>query len=135
MDISAGISDSTFDEARHILSEGFTVAITDRFEDVVSLAFNIEALRSYDYQIVEYDLFKMMTDIPHGLIARAESLVEQGQPHDFVVFDPIDDENGYLLLGDALDIAKEACEYISNQEPEEGPLSPDALVRASLEGN
>lgn len=134
MDITAGVSAASLDEARHMLSEGFTVPIADHRADVYDLAFNIEALRAYDFQIVGYDLFKLMTDLPHGLLSRAESLIEQGAPHKFVVFDPIDDENGYLLLGDVLDISKEACEYIANQEPEEGPLSPDALVQLSVEG-
>lgn len=129
------ISDATFDEARHILSESFTISIANKRADVANLAFNIETLRSYDYQFVEYSLFKMMTDLPEGLLERAESMIEQGQPHDFVVFDPLDDHNGYLMLGDALEISREAVEYISAMEPEEGPLSPDTLVRTSLEGN
>lgn len=136
MNSANGISESALEYARHILSDNFAAPITVQHEEVINLAFYIEALQSYDYQIVEFNLFKIMTDLPFGLLKRVEGLIEQGQPHSFVVFDPIDDDTGYLLLGDdAVEIAKEACEYIANMEPDEGPLSPDSLAQAAIEGN
>lgn len=130
-----------WDYARMILSENFTVSIGDRREEVESLARNIDNLEAYDYKFATWDEF-LKADVPAGLIERAKSWIEPTSDNgldyenhvSFVVFDPLDDEDGYLLIGnDALELSQEVCDFIASGEPSEGPLSTDNFVMKEIE--
>jgi hypothetical protein len=131
---SHGISELAWNKARHALSEGFTTPIEDRLEEVTSLAKSIDALESYDYKFLAWKDFEV-AEKPEGLYERAVNWKgEHSEDGLFVIFDPLDDEQGFLLLGaDPVEIAKMACEYISDMFPEEGPLSVDSAAKNVVE--
>lgn len=84
-----------------------------------------EALESYSFRILPWELF-VKARKPDGLLARARKIVETNAidvTTAHVVFDPIDNEDGFMLVGDEAECAKEACEHIMESEPDEGPLA------------
>lgn len=86
------------------------------------------ALESYDYKLVTWGAFVAADDRPVGLLQRAEEMRAEilgGRLEDvFVVYDPMDDNGGYLLVSDSEDDAAiEACRWIEEGIPDEGPLA------------
>ena len=136
MDIPTGISQEAWDKARDFLSFGFTKPIGDQIEEVTLLAHSINNLMAYNYKIVTWHDFIHASDRPDGLMSRASDWQGDGSSFAFVVYDPLDDHQGFFLMGnDASDLAFEACEFIESGEPEEGPLSPDNIAMSNIEGN
>lgn len=127
------VSSIAWDKARNFLSEGFIYAIGSRIYEVVDLSTYIHNLESYGYKMETWQVFQATPDLPEGLFERAKQWHEDGG-FDFVIYDPEDDENGMMLVGNnATKLAKEFCEYIADKEPNEGPLSKDALAMAAVE--
>lgn len=85
------------------------------------------ALESYDYKLVTWAEFVAADDRAAGLLERAEtvrSTLLAGSLDVFVVYDPMDNEDGYLLIGaNAHEVATEACRWIADGVPDEGPLA------------
>lgn len=80
-------------------------------------------LEAYEFKLVTWDEFVKVTDLPDGLLNRAENYHET-EPFEYIVYDPIDDEDGFMLFGnDPEELASDTCKYISEMEPEEGPLA------------
>lgn len=79
------------------------------------------ALSAYGYRLDRWPQFER--DAPVNLVDRAREYVSgQHDPH--VAWDPSDDADGWLLVSsEALDIARETCGMIADQDPDEGPLA------------
>ena len=128
------VSQEAWDKARHFLSEAFTVPIGNRLSEVISLSTDINNLEAYDYKMVTWEDFSNSDDVHPALYVRAYEWRKDGA-FDFVIYDPLDDDSGMLLVGnDAAALAKEFCDYIADGEPDEGPLSPDKVAMAAIEG-
>lgn len=56
---------------------------------------NKKILESYDFRLVTRAAFDKAEDVPHGLRERVALL-----PGAFVVYDPLDDDEGFLLVSD-----------------------------------
>ena len=70
----------------------------------------VKFLRSYDYDVAPRDVFMRTTGLPAGLQERASKY-----PGLWVVFDPNDDSDGFLLVGhDRAALVKEAYEHIDS---------------------
>lgn len=64
-----------------------------------------QQIESRGYRLVAWSDFVAATDRPQGLLERAENHKAR-----FVVYDPSDDEDGWLLVGDDPDeLALETC--------------------------
>lgn len=127
-------SEYAWDTARHALSDAFTKPITGREDEVTALAYKIDAILAYDYKFVPWNEFVASGNKPAGLIERAEEWKSDFPHETYVVYDPLDDECGFLLIShDPVELAKEACQYISDQLPEEGPLSVDNAAKRVVE--
>lgn len=135
MEIPADISESAWDMARHVLSDGFTIPIANRLEEVIALAKDIDALQAYDFKFVTWERFTDPSVIkPEGLLERAKEWRGETTDEPYVVFDPLDDANGFLYLSiDGAEAVRISCEYIMQSEPETGPLSLDNLVKFMVE--
>lgn len=86
------------------------------------------AIGSYDYKLVTWAAFVAADDRPAGLLQRAEELRAEilgGRLEDvFVVYDPMDDNGGFLFVSDSEDDAAiEARRWIEESVPDEGPLA------------
>lgn len=86
------------------------------------------AIESYDYKLVTWAAFVAADDRPEGLLQRAEEIRAEilgGRLEDvFVVYDPMDDNGGYLLISDSEDEAAiDALRWIEDCVPDEGPLA------------
>lgn len=86
------------------------------------------ALESYDYKLVTWAAFVAAADRPAGLLQRAEEIRAEilgGRLEDvFVVYDPMDDNGGFLLVSDSEDEAAiEALRWIEDGVPDEGQLA------------
>lgn len=135
MQAPTNISQFSWNAAYYALSKGFTVSIENRLNEVIVLAQNIDALKAYAYKFVTWEEFIAAEDKPDGLIDRAIDW-RQDHPQDglFVVYDPIDDEDGFLLMAsDPMELARLTCEYIRDMEPEEGPLGVDTAAQNAVE--
>lgn len=89
------------------------------------------ALESYDYKLVTWAAFVAADDRPAGLLQRAEEIRAEilgGRLEDvFVVYDPMDDSDGFLLISESEDDAAiEARRWIEEGVPDEGPLATAA---------
>lgn len=73
---------------------------------------NKEILESYDFKLVSRGDFESAGDVPNGLRDRVE-----GRDGAFVVYDPLDDDEGFLLVGD--DAESLAAEAVSHMELED----------------
>lgn len=133
------ISQTSWDMARNILSSKFTISIGNRLSEVIELAKNIDDIESYDYKFVTWNEFVTTSNVPDGILERANDWRYDAStggyiPFDFVVYDPLDDDQGFLLLGnDGQELVREACEYIIQSEPEEGPLGVDQVAMTEVE--
>lgn len=135
METPNGISQVAWNVARHAFSQGFTVPINDQLNEVIALAQYIDALTAYDFKFATWEDFVIADDKPEGLMERANEW-KADHPGDgiFVVYDPLDDADGYLLMtSNALELARITCEYISDMEPPEGPLSVDSAAQNAVE--
>jgi hypothetical protein len=74
---------------------------------------NEQILTSYDFKLVTRAEFDAATDVPPGIRDRARDL--NGA---FVLYDPIDDDLGFLLVGD--DRKEMAREFVETNELKEG---------------
>lgn len=64
-------------------------------------------VESYDYRIVSRSIFEQ-ANLPLGLRNRASVY-----PGNWVVYDPLDDEDGYLLImQDSDDLVRQAYQYV-----------------------
>lgn len=136
METPIGISDDAWNTARHALSEGFTTPIIKDVADVISLASDIQSITAYDFLFVTWSEFVTSPKKPLGLFDRAEEWKIDFPGEVFVVFDPLDDENGFLMIAsNPIELAKAACNYIRDMEPEEGPLSIDNSARTVVEAS
>lgn len=75
-------------------------------------------IESYGYKLVTRAEFEAATDRPQGLLERANQY-----PGAFVVYDPNDDYEGWMLIGDdAEKLAQESADDIRahSDEPEDG---------------
>lgn len=88
--------------------------------DAMSLAECKAALEAYDYRLDRWPDFEREAPAEHVKRAR-EYLPGQHDAH--VAWDPIDDADGWLLVGEALEIARETCRTIQGSEPPSGPLA------------
>lgn len=133
METPNGISQLSWNKARHLLSNAFTVPIGHRLVEVTELANNIDSLEAYDFKLVTWEDFLAATDRSTGLLERAKEWHKQGG-FDIVIYDPLDDEQGFMLVGnDPVALSREACAWIASGEPEEGPLSVDNYAMAQVE--
>lgn len=59
-------------------------------------------LETYGYKIVTWTEFQKADDIPKGLHAKVEELCNNlnGQANEFVIYDPTEDHEGYLAIGE-----------------------------------
>lgn len=132
MEIPADVSEFAWNTSRHILSQGFTTPIAHLIDKVISFARDIDSLIAYDFKFVTWEEFEK-AEKPDGLLERATfSGPFEGQV--YVVFDPLDDENGFLAVwDDGPELVRQACIYIAKQEPEDGPLSVDNLAKSVVE--
>ncbi len=65
-------------------------------------------LESYGYKLVCRDKFCKATDVPAGLLVRADKIAGL-----WVVYDPDDDDEGFMLIGnDQHALAKEAWDFL-----------------------
>lgn len=129
------ISQIAWNIARNALSHGFTDPITDQLNEVIALAQYIDALTAYDFKFATWEEFVIAEDKPEGLMERAtEWKADHPEAFVYVVYDPLDDADGYLLMtSNALELARITCEYISDMEPPEGPLSVDSAAQNAVE--
>lgn len=136
METPNGISDYAWNLARYALSENFTKPIGDKLAEVTKLASDIDAIQAYDYAFVTWKDFVNDPRKPNeDLFERAE-LWKGNHPDDgvFIIFDPLDNENGFLSIGtDAQVVADGGVAFITQQEPEDGPLSVDNLAMGMVE--
>lgn len=56
-----------------------------------------QLLEKYEYVIVPWEAFRMIPNLPEGLLERAMEIGESK----WVVYDPCDGEEGWLLIGDS----------------------------------
>jgi len=70
---------------------------------------NKQILESYDYKLVTRAEFETACDVPKGLRERAAALSGE-----FVIYDPLDDDEGYLLIGN--DAEALAAECVADKE-------------------
>ncbi len=70
---------------------------------------NKAILESYDFKLVPRAQFDAATDVPYGLRERASAI-----PGSWVLYDPLDDAEGFLLVGD--DPAALAREIVETKE-------------------
>lgn len=136
METPNGISDYAWNLARYALSENFTKPIGDKLTEVTKLASDIDAIQAYDYVFATWTDFVADPRKPEGdLFERAAHW--KGEHSDegvYVIFDPLDDETGYLSIGvDAQSVADGGRNFIINQEPDEGPLIVDNLAMGMVE--
>ena len=135
METPIGISHIAWNIARHALSRGFTDPIKDKVNEVVVLSQYIDALTSYDFKFTTWEEFVVAEDKPEGIMERARDWKYDHPGYDvFVVYDPIDDEDGFLLMSsDPIELARITCEYITDMQPEDGPLGVDNAAKNAVE--
>lgn len=85
------------------------------------------AVEAYDFKVVTWADFIGADDLPEGLFARGEKvreeLLKDGADASWVVYDPLDNSDGWLMIGAQNEVARETCVRILDNEPDEGPLS------------
>ncbi len=98
-----------------------TDARISRTPETMDLAACRAALEAYGYRLDRWAAFE--SDAPAALVERAREYVPgQHDPH--VVWDPDDDEDGWMILSsEPLDMARETCRMIYDGAPETGPLA------------
>lgn len=66
-------------------------------------------VESFGYKVATWDAFLSATDVPDGIKHRAQCLLGQ-----WVIYDPLDDGNGWFVHHDDLDrVLTETVEHIS----------------------
>lgn len=87
-----------------------------------------EALESYDFKAVLWRDFVLADDLPEGLFARGEriwaTLMKENHDASWVVYDPLDNSDGWLLIG-GKEVVRESCAHIIDGQPDEGPLAKE----------
>lgn len=74
----------------------------------------IEIVQSYDFKVVTRVEFETASDRPNGLLERAAQYAGG-----WVIDDPIDDDQGFMIIGDDADaLAREAIEHLNLEEIE-----------------
>jgi hypothetical protein len=94
----------------------------DQYQHLYTLA-NVEA---YGFKLVTWDDFLIATDRPDGLMERALEVTEPAE-RQFVIYDPSDDDEGWMLIGRRDMVISETVKDLLWREPIEGPLSVEAL--------
>lgn len=137
METPEGISQISWNIARHALSDGFVNSIAGRKEDAIALAKYIDDLTAYDYKFVTWEEFVVADDKPDGLIERASDWrLDHPQENVFVVYDPMDDVDGFLLMtSNPIELARLTCEYIRDMMPSDGPLGVDTAAQNAVEAS
>lgn len=76
---------------------------------------NKETLEAHGYKLVTRAAFDSAADVPDGLREyRKEQLALKGA---WIVYDPSDDEEGWLLVGDDAEaLARETVEYTCSEQ-------------------
>lgn len=92
--------------------------------DTSNYEVNKTNLEAYGFKIIPWSEFVTAPDRPTGLFSRAIRVTTECRgDRQWVVYDPSDDEEGWLLVGERDEIAKETVEDIIEREPTEGPLA------------
>lgn len=127
--------DISWNIARNALSYDFIDPITDQINEVIALAQYIDTLTAYDFKFATWEEFVIAEDKPEGLMERAtEWKADYPEAFVYVVYDPLDDADGYLMItSNALELARITCEYISDMQPEDGPLGVDNAAKNAVE--
>ena len=89
---------------------------------------SLTAMESYGYKLVTWQEFETAEDRPKGLMERALKYTEPME-RSHVIYDPEDDDEGWMLIGEREAIIRETVEDLIGIEPPEGPLSPKELVQ------
>lgn len=87
---------------------------------------SLAAIRSYGYKLVTWQEFQEATDRPDGLLNRA-ILTSQIAERIDVIYDPDDDGDGWLLVGNRNEIVRETAAHLIGIDPPDGPLSRTEL--------
>ena len=84
-----------------------------------------KVVESYDFKVCTWPAFMQATDLPSGLLDRAyETIKEWARPphsRTWVVYDPIDDNEGWLLIGEYDDILNKTLSDKLDLDPENLP--------------
>lgn len=99
-----------------------TEEILSRFDQ------SLDAMLSYGYKLVTWHEFLTNADVPNGLLDRALKLTDVDQERrQYVVYDPEDDDEGWMLIGERDEIVRESVKDLIDMNPPEGPLSKEEL--------
>jgi len=96
-----------------------------KLSDLNNVEMAKSALEAYDFKLVTWQEFLDAKDKPDGLLERALDTVKRCNIDvtlSHVTYDPLDGEEGFMLIGDATAIAKETCEQIMEMDISSGPL-------------
>jgi len=86
---------------------------------------SLKAVESYGFKLATWKEFENASDRPDGLLERAQ---KYASPDCQVIYDPLSDDDGWLLVGDKQEIVKETAAHLIDLEPPTGPLSAKELA-------